>query len=453
MGDYEFIVEGLYEGYWKLPMLDEEILGTLSLKKGNVTFRIVIKGNTLSRWHQTFNIDGLAFNNKKEQFYISLYNLEVVKYANFGSSYYEFIFNVGDVFIKTKSDIDFSAIDHCVIRTRLLDEWVWEYIKDSYSYDLTLQINDKQNIEYKQKDPYTCFKNEESEVCLYFGTKINYPSISGFHIINRCFLNIHFNEKRDFRFASAFAERILHLFSLLWNIEYSPEYIEFRTDSNKFVYIQNSNRNIEKDNTIPSCVYTELTDFTKEEIFVILKNWIELYSKYPDALSMYFNSFSNVNLSNEQNIKNMISVIDGITERVATNGMSNDTRRKQELDCILKKCTELSHEEKNKLRTWVLRENGTELKPRFKELLSEIKYLLPNEYITQSFSMGNDEWVNQIVDIRNGLTHPREANENVSLSPIEYSKYANCLKKILHTYLMYRVNIPDRIIEKVWDFI
>ena len=119
----------------------------------------------------------------------------------------------------------------------------------------------------------------------------------------------------------------------------------------------------------------------------------------------------------------------------------------------MNKCTELSSEEKNKLRTWVLRENGTELKPRFRDLLSQIEYLLPDDYITHSFSIGNDELVNRIVDIRNGLTHPKEANENVSLSPIEYSKYATCLKKILHIYLMHKVNIPDRVIEKVRDFI
>ena len=80
------------------------------------------------------------------------------------------------------------------------------------------------------------------------------------------------------------------------------------------MYIQNSNRTIVNDNTFNSCVYTELSDFSKEEIFVIFEKWIELYNKYPDALSMYFTSLLNAHLSNEQNIKNMISIIDGITE-------------------------------------------------------------------------------------------------------------------------------------------
>lgn len=453
MGDYDFVVEGLYEGYWRFPMLENDIFGTLSIEKGRITFRIIFKGDNLFRWGQTLNIEGEAFNNKKNKFYFSLFNLKVMRCEDFDNSYHDFIFEVGNVYMKTEPNIDFNAIKRCVISTRFLDEWVWEYIKDSYSYDLTLHTNNKQNLKYKQKSSYACFKNEETKIELYFGTRINYPSVNGFHIINKCFLNIHFNVIKDFGVASTFAERVLHLFSLLWNIPYLPEYIEFRTDNNKFVYIQNSNRIIVNDNTFNSCVYTELSDFSKEEIFVIFEKWIELYNKYPDALSMYFNSLLNAHLSNDQNIKNMISIIDGITERVTTNGMSNNTRRRQELNNILNRCTELSSEEKNKLRTWVLRENGTELKPRFRDLLSQIEYLLPNDYITHSFSIGNDEWVNRIVDIRNSLTHPKETNENVSLSPIEYSKYATCLKKILHIYLMHKVNIPDRVIEKVRDFI
>ena len=74
MGDYDFVVEGLYEGYWRFPMLDNETFGTLSIKKGRITFRTIFKGDNLPTWEPTLNVEGQAFNNKKNRFFFSLYD-------------------------------------------------------------------------------------------------------------------------------------------------------------------------------------------------------------------------------------------------------------------------------------------------------------------------------------------------------------------------------------------
>lgn len=464
MNDEDFTVEGTYEGNWKFSMCNEFVYGTLIIEKDYITLRVLASKGSLRTWRETRNVVGKAFKPQNDggskdcEFYFSLQGLQVLQFGSPSSSYREIRFDVQEVFLSIKPDIDFSAINSCIIRTELLDKWCWGHIENSFVHNIN-NAGCKQSLRYKQKKPYTCFRDKESKVLLYFGTKTIHPSINGFHIINKCFLNIFFNNKQNFEFAYTFAERICCFFSLLWNVAYAPEYIEFRTNDNKFIYINKSDvkcvnglRKIEK------VLFSQLTDFTPKQLNIMLKKWLELFESKQEALTLYSESTLNERLPSKNVIKNLLSVVDGLTEPAKTDGTTNNSRKRLEIETYLRKCTELTRNEKNIIKTGFLRETGSELKPRLRQLLLEMEEYPPFEYIKTQLSeedtISNQdnkpifEFVENVVDTRNFLTHPKYPKENI-IPTKKYAEYAYILQKIAQVYLLQKINAPKDIICKI----
>lgn len=466
MNDYDFIVEGTYEGNWEFPMCKENAYGTLIIEKEFMTLRILISNSIQWKWKETLNIKGRAFKQKRNEkqriceFDFLLRDLRILKYTNSESTFHELIFDVREAYMSINSNIDFNSINNCIVRTELLDKWCWEYIKDSFVHTFQ-SAGYEQNLMYKQKEYYTCFEDKKSKVLLYFGTQTRFPSVNGFHIINKCFLNINFNSKTKFNDAYIFAERVCYLFFLLWGVAYEPEYIEFRTDKNKFFYINKGEtkylNRFEKTELEP---LTELTDFKSEQLNKVFNKWLKLFDKKHEALVLYSETILNDRLSPQNVIKNLLSVIDGLTEEVKTEGKSKSPRRERTINTLLEKCSQLTKTEKNIIKTGFLRETGSELKPRFKELLLEIRGYPPYEYIKNSLvelKKGITEekqkdgiifdFADNIVDTRNYLTHPKNYRGNI-IPTEKYSEYAYILKKILQAYLMQKINVPKKIISQ-----
>ena len=42
MSDYDFAVEGIYEGDWKFSMFDESVYGALIIEKDYITLRVIV---------------------------------------------------------------------------------------------------------------------------------------------------------------------------------------------------------------------------------------------------------------------------------------------------------------------------------------------------------------------------------------------------------------------------
>lgn len=451
MEDYEFTVNGVYEGLWEFPVNGEKQWGQLNINEGSVVLRIFGNGGVPGINSGNISIIGKAYNNKKDEFHFQLMDLSISRVQCYGSDFFELIFNIGQVLISENDSIDLCSIDCCIIRTELLDKWVWKYIKDGYSHNSTMLINGSQILEYKQKTTYKCYENRDYKTSLYFGTKTEHPSVNGFHMINRCFLNIHFTNKTNIVEVYDISNCIICLLSLLLNVPVKPQYVKYRTSNNQFIFLQSrSNSSLKEDDT--KLVFTNLTDFTNEEIVSIFDNWINLYKKYSDALVLFFDTKRNTDLSFDVRIKNYISVIDGITECAVTDGSSNDTRKKQELQSLLGRCNELTPDEKNKIKMWVLREKGTELRPRFRNLIFEVESLLPSEYIEKTYSVNSNEFVDKVLNTRNYLTHPKDSVENEIIYLNEYYKYVFGLHKILSVYLMNKIGVPEHLIKRISEF-
>lgn len=466
MNDYDFIVEGTYEGNWAFPMSKDSVYGTLIIEKESMVLRILIKNSIQWKWKETLNINGRAFKQKKNEkqktyeFDFLLHDLRILKHTNSGTTFHELIFDVREAYMSINPNIDFSSINNCIIRTELLDKWCWEHIKESFIHT-SKSAGYEQNLEYKQKEHYTCFEDKKSKVLLYFGTQTIYPSVNGFHIINKCFLNINFNKKTKFDDAYIFNERVCYLFSLLWGVAYEPEYVEFRTDSNKFIYINRREaKYLNRFEKIGLEPFTELTDFNSKQLNKVFNKWLKLFDKKHEALVLYSETILNDRLSPKNIIKNLLSVIDGLTEEAKTEGKSKSPKRERTINTLLGKCSQLTKTEKNIIKTGFLRETGSELKPRFKELLLEIKGYPPYEYIKNNLVEKNKEitedkqkdeiifdFADSIVDTRNYLTHPKNHSGNI-IPTEKYSEYAYLLKKILQAYLMQKINVPKKVIHQ-----
>lgn len=466
MNDYDFTVEGTYEGDWKFPMCNDTVYGTLIIEKELITLRVLIPKGFPWKCHTNIDVKGKAFRRKitkrlkNLEFHFLLQNLRVLQFGNSSSTYNEITFDVQEAFISIEPDINFSAINSCIIRTELLDKWCWEHIGSSYIHN-SIDAGAEQDLVYKQKEPYTCFQDKEGKIVLYFGTQTIHPSVNGFHIMNKCFLNILFNEKQDFEYANIFAERVWHLFPLLWNVAYEPDYIEFKTTDNRFIYIQNGAKCEHRSRDAEYVLFSELQDFTQQDLEVVIKEWIVLYENKPEAIRLYVETALNERLSSKNIIKNLVSVIDGLTENVETEGISKSPAKVRKINELLNKCDQLSKNERNEIITGYLRESGSELKPRFRKVLLEMKEYPPYRYIIEVLSKKKEksvedikedeviyDFVDCIVDTRNYLTHPKTPKCNLIPSEL-YSEHAYVLQKILQVYLLQKIKVSSDVISKV----
>lgn len=470
MNGDDFTVEGTYEGDWKFPMCDTFVFGTLIIEKGGISLRVLVPKGFPCKWRENIDIRGKAFKLKRNnrlrnnEFHFLLQNLRVLQFGNPSSSYHEITFDIQDAFISIEPDIDFTAINSCVIRTELLDKWCWEYISNSYTHNL-IEAGIEQSLEYKQKEPYTCFQDEKSKIVLYFSTQTNHPSVNGFHIINKCFFNIFFSEKQNFEFAYVFAERIWHLFSLLWDAVYEPEYIEFQTKGNRFFYIQNAVKCEYRLKRFEQFLFTQLTDFTQDDLDIIIERWLDLYENNPEALGLYMETSLNERLSTQNTLKNYVSVIDGLTASIKTDRKIKDYKIEDIIQLLAGNCEELTENEKNSMILALSNERGGEgLKPRLRTLLLELENYPPMESVkkispnqegkcTDNSKEISDildviKFVEKVVNTRNYLTHPKKKEKSV-ISPEQYSEYTYILKKVLQVYILKKIGAPSNVIYKV----
>ena len=324
-----------------------------------------------------------------------------------------------------------------------MDKWVWDYTKESYSDLWPFRENDGIELKYQAKPSLTIFESEK--LCLYikFSHAAHTPNAFGFDMTTNTFLNLNLKKKHSFYDALDLTESVIWLFSLLWDNQFNPGFIEFGTEKLKFIYKQSDRysykyRDITHDNLI-----TSISNFDDEELKTVIAKWFNFVEEERSALSTFFETQFNEHTTPATRIKNYVSVIDGLTRnvRVPSSGQISDKARLKKFDSSFKKIKDvLSQKEFNEIKMAILRESPAELKPRFSYLMEILK-----EYVKVDTE---PDFCKKVIETRNIITHPKSMGKDVFRKE-QYVDVAYCLEDIVRAYILYRIGVANKLALKI----
>ena len=320
-----------------------------------------------------------------------------------------------------------------------MDKWVWDYTQDGYSDLWPFKENDIIEIKYQPKSSLTIFESDLFELYLKFSNEAHTPNAEGFSMSTHVFLNLRLKKKQKFYDALDFSESVIWLFSLLWNNQFSPDFIEFRTSKAKFIYKQSDRYSYKYRDVNNSLLRTNISDFNIEELSTIIRRWFHLLENDIDSIATFFETQYNEHMTPSTMLKNYMSVIDGLSRelKVPATGQSYNRQKYKRFEDIFKNIKpHLTAKEYNEIKVAVFRESPSELKPRFIQLLNNLL-----EYANIEL---NPDFCYRAVETRNFLTHPKASGKDVFYKE-QYRDVAFCLKDLIRAYLLNKIGVSKEI--------
>lgn len=449
MNCYNFSFKKSYTGFWRVDGNENKIPGTLYLHEHTTEIDLFCDGTDLES--RIDFIKGEAFakdENDKDVFYRFL--IQGIHYKSgtrFSHGLNHYVFDVECIFIYIDG-YDLKNIHSVCLRTHHLDNWVGKLVRQGYSIDANHNTG-KCDLKFAPHIPVSLYHNNQSnyDINIYFGWQHKFIT-NDINIGTKNFINIEFGDK-TLNVNEAYNEinRFKNLLYLLWNISFSPEYVEYRTSSGNCILKisdKHSYQYIESSRSLSP--HTQIDDFNLDELQLVIERWIEFYEKYSDALDTYFETICNSHISPSVRIKNFTSTIDALSEEKAgiVLPIPATSKRAIFLQSVFDKTAGmLDSKDQKRLKDLILKEKSTNLKPRFRTLLDEIKDVLPN---------GIDyDFVEKIVNTRNNITHPKEP-ESFAFQQAEYKDAAYKLTQVIRAYMLKMIQVETSIIKRIIQF-
>ena len=257
------------------------------------------------------------------------------------------------------------------------------------------------------------------------------------------FLNLRLKKQLKFYDALDLSESVIWLFSLLWNNQFNPDFIEFRTSNTKFIYKQSDRYSYKYRDVYNSSLRTLISDYDEEELSAIIEKWSQFIEKEIVSIRTFFETQYDGHMTSSAMLKNYMSVIDGLSRefKVPTTGQSNNSKKHKRFEDILNKIKpHLRAKEFNEIKMAIFRESPSELKPRFVQLiriLSEYTNIeLPSDFCYRA------------VETRNLLTHTKSSGKDV-FHKEQYRDVAFCLEDLIMAYILFKIGVPKEIAKKI----
>ncbi len=446
MNNYGFHFAGSYQGYWNISQIGRKIPGTLYLEKHSIRLELF--------WNNVTHVDlrvipsatGYAYTeigNKKICYYFVLKGLQIMSASWFGKHQSQYKLDVNHFFMSDVPRFTTNVILSCCIRTDLMDKWVWDYTQNSYSNLWPFNKNDGIEIKYQAKPPLTLYESELYELYIYFSNEAHTPNADGFSMSTHTFLNLRLKKKQKLYDALDLAESVIWLFSLLWNNQFSPDFIEFRTSKAKFIYKQSDRYSYKYRDVNNSSLRTDVSDFDEEELSSIIEKWSQFVERDIVSIRTFFETQYDEHMTPSAMLKNYMSVIDGLSRelQITTTGQSNNSKRLEKFETLLSAIRpHIKAKEFNEIKMAILRESPSELKPRFVQL---IKIL--SEYTNIELPY---DFCYRAVETRNLLTHTKSSGKDV-FHKEQYRDVAFCLEDLIRAYILFKIGVPKEIASKI----
>ena len=331
MNNFDFTFQDSYTGFWNIEGVGNHIAGTLFLHDSSIELDLFYDGSINVINEVVNDVKGQAFSkgaDGKERMYdFVLYGLYIKKCTGL-CNINHYIYDVEYFYLYQKT-FSLNEITSACIRTPLLDKWSSTFTKQGYKEKDILSKNHIK-IEYLSKGCLTLYRDKCSDYKIYiycgFQTLFNNDNVS---IQLRNFLNIDFGKTIDINEAYKKIEIVKFFFFLIWNIPFSPSFIEFRTPNGDFIQKLSKKYSFEYiENYSGASPHTTIDDFgeikemSSDDTFFSgpfensISNWLKIYSNHKDALDTYFDTISNKYIMPSIKIKNFISTIDALSETV-----------------------------------------------------------------------------------------------------------------------------------------
>lgn len=446
MNNYGFHFAVSYQGYWNISQIGRKIPGTLYVDQHSIRLELFWNNVTCRDIRTISSATGYAYTeqeNKKLCFYFVLKRLRIITASFFGRRQSQYKFDVDNFYMSDMPRFSTDGIVNCCIRTQLMDKWVWDYTQDSYSDLWPIKENNIIEIKYQEKPSLTIYESDLFELYLKFSNETHTPNAEGFSMSTHIFLNLRLKKKQKFYDALDFTESVIWLFSLLWNNQFSPDFIEFRTLKAKFLYKQSDRYSYKYRDVNNNSLRTNISDFNIDELSTIIRRWFQLLENDIDSVATFFETQYNEHMSPSAMLKNYMSVIDGLSRelKVPATGQSHNNQKYKRFEDILKTIKPyLRAKEYNEIKMAVLRESPSELKPRFVQLLNNLL-----EYTNIEL---NPDFCYRAVETRNLLTHPKASGKDV-FHKEQYRDIAFCLEDLIRAYILNRIGVSNEIAGKI----
>ena len=465
MNNFDFTFQDSYSGFWNIEGIGNHIAGTLFLYENSIELDLFYEGTIDLTNRKIKFVQGRAFSKnyfgKEKEYNFVLWGFDFLKGTGLRVINHS-IFDVKGLYIYQNSFCT-NEINSVCIRTPLFDRWASSFSKKGYK-ECDILSSDRVKVEYSSLGSLTLYRdpNTDFRIFIYFGRQTSFKN-NDVSIKLRNFLNIGFGKTIDINEANKQIEIVKYFFFLVWNITFSPTFIEFRTPKGNFIlklsnkhtfeYVWNSG-NAGPFTTIDD--FGELKDLSPDDTFFSqqlessISKWLELYTNYNDALDTYFETISNRYITPSMQIKNNISTIDALSENFKdeTDNDRQIDEQQDTLESIFNKIEDrLNESEKKQLKKLMFskkrKKQKKPLRDRFLILLKSISELLTDDI--------NKDFVDKIVNTRNNLTHPKE-EIYPAFSYNEYDEAAYLLTKVIRAYLLKKIDIKPKVIRKIIKF-
>lgn len=446
MNNYGFHFAEYYQGYWNIAPIGRKIPGTLYLDKHSIRLELFWNNVTLIDMCNPLSATGYAYTeieNKKLCYYFVLKGLQLISVSWFGKHQSQYKLDVNYFCMSDKPRFSTNGIVNCCIRTQLMDKWVWDYTQNSYSDLWPFKENETVEIKYQAKPSFTLFESALYELYLKFSNEAHTPNADGFSMSTHTFLNLRLKKKQKLYDALDLTESVIWLFSLLWNNQFSPDFIEFRNSKNKFIYKQSDRYSYKYRDVNNSSLRTDISDFDEEKLSAIIEKWSQYVEREIVSIRTFFETQYDEHMTPSAMLKNYTSVIDGLSRelKVPTTGQSNNSSKYKRFESILNDIKpHLRAKEFNEIKMAILRESPSELKPRFAQLINNL-----SEYTNIALP---PVFCDRVVETRNMLTHTKALGQDV-FQKEQYRDVAFCLEDLIRTYILFKIGVPKEIARKI----
>lgn len=441
MNNYHFQFQESYSGNWSFNRACDKLPGTLYLDEQGIRLELMFPAKEQRPDYNSNEVNGVVeatLNGQNVVYHIKAWGLSLL-YISVSSSFCHIKLSVDHILLY--SDIvDTTCIKSMLFRTKLLDKWLQD-INSARCVDNQLELLVKDNgnpnyhLDLEPTRSVTIYSSDKEEyiVQLLFGINNNIASIN---ITTYCFLRWRHKDSSEEIDAITQRDKIIGLFSLLWNNYFSPDFVQYDTSKGNCIY-KESNKysrhyNCDSDVTITS----DYTDFDIHDFKNIIETWNSFYEKYPYAMMLYHNVLQNDYMPFESRIKDLVDVIDGITKDIEV----EESDVNHDWDSILEKI-EISHSledsELEKLKNTLI--TVPFLKRRMSSLVSLVSQYLPDL---------DPEFAVKSVNTRNHLTHVKNIRGPI-YDRAQYSQLSNALIQVINTYILHCMGLNTELIKKI----
>lgn len=446
MNNYGFHFAESYQGYWNIVQIGRKIPGTLYIEKHSIRLELFWNNITSRDIRVISSVTGYAFaeqENKKLCYYFVLKGLQLTSVSWFGKHQSQYKLDVNHFFMSDVPRFSTNGIVNCCIRTNLMDKWVWDYTQNSYSNLWPFKENDGVEIKYQTKPSLSLYESVLYELYIKFSNEAHTPNADGFSMSTHSFLNLRLKRKQKFYDALDWTESVIWLFSLLWNNQFSPDFIEFSASKAKFIYKQSDRYSYKYRDVNNSSLRTDISDFDKEKLSSIIEKWFQFIEKEIVSIRTFFETQYNEHMTPSAVLKNYMSVIDGLSRefKVPTTGQSKNSKKYKRFEDIFNKIKpHLKAKEINDIKMSIFRESPSELKPRFVRLINIL-----SEYTDIALPA---DFCQRAVETRNLLTHTKSSGKDVFYKE-QYRDLAFCLEDLIMAYILFEIGVPKETARKI----